>query len=156
MWQWADGQEETQKEILIKKRGAGMLQPLVYQVKKQRPRLLTLGRLIRYPLAATALNRDQCKEIDKNLKKHVLGKLGVVRTATDQVAFAPPQIGGIGLHKTAIDQTINHVKMIMQHGHTDSITGKLIRNTTEQLSIETGIGGNPLKINLEKISYTCT
>ena len=53
----------------------------------------------------------QCREIDKTLKKHILDKLGVVRTAPDTVAFAPIQLGGVGLHRTEIDQIIDHVKL---------------------------------------------
>ena len=62
-------------------------------------------------------------------------------------------MGGIGLHKTEIDQTIDHVKMIMQHGHCNTITGKLLRNTIETHAIETGLGGNPFTADLDKVNY---
>jgi hypothetical protein len=43
--------------------------------------------------------------------------------------------------------------MIIQHGHTDSVTGKLIRNTLEQISIETGLGKSPFHADLTKVNY---
>ena len=43
----------------------------------------TLGRSIRYPLAATAMDEIQCHKEDKRLRSNVLCKMGVVRTAPD-------------------------------------------------------------------------
>ena len=154
VWQSADGQEDTQKDVLIKKITEwGSATDGISNQEAKTASVSTLGRSIRYPLAATSLSNTQCKDIDKNLKKHVLGKLGVVRTAADNVAFGPVQMGGIGLHKTEIDQTIDHVKMIMQHGHCNTVTGKLLRNTIETHAIETGLGGNPFTADLDKVNY---
>ena len=63
------------------------------------------------------MSTEQCRTIDKHLKKQVLGKRGVVRTAPDIVAFSPKKSGGIGLHRTEVDQTIDQAKMILHHGH---------------------------------------
>ena len=113
-------QEETQKDILINKfKEWGAATEGISNQEAKTASISTIGRSRRYsPLAATTFDGKQCKEIDKALKKNVIGNLGVVRTATDNVAFAPVQLGGVGLHKTESDQTIDHAKMIMQHGHT--------------------------------------
>ena len=154
VWQAANGQETTQKEVLINKvKEWGLATENITRKEANTAIISTIGRSIRYPLAATAMDTKQCQEVDKHLKKQVLGKLGVVRTAPGIVAFSPTQMGGIGLHRTEIDQTIDHVKMILQHSHTNSVTGKLIRNSIEQLAIESGLGGNLLKANLDKINY---
>ena len=99
------------------------------------------------------LDEQECKAIDKALIKNVLGKMGVVRTAPREVIFAPPSLGGIGLNRTETDQVIDQVKMIIQHGHRDTIAGRLIRNTIQQLSCEIGIGGNPFEVDMEKVTY---
>ena len=80
--------------------------------------------------------------------------MGVVRTAPDAAVFSPAKLGGIGLHKTEIDQVIDHVKMVMQHGHCKTVTGTLIRNTLEQLAIESGQGGNPFTFDSNSLTYT--
>ena len=41
----------------------------------------TIDRSIRYPLAATAMNKKECKEIQIPLCEYSMGKLGVVCTA---------------------------------------------------------------------------
>jgi hypothetical protein len=154
VWQAADGQEDTQKEVLINKiKEWGSATAGISKSEASTAIISTLGRSIRYPLAATAMTTQQCEEVDKNLRKHVLGKLGVVRTAPGTVIHAPAELGGIGLHRTEIDQTIDHVKMILQHGHAPTITGKLIRNSLEQLSIESGLGEGPFHADLTKVNY---
>ena len=99
------------------------------------------------------MNTSQCKKVDSTWKHHVLGKMGVVRTAPKEIIFAPIQYGGIGLHSTYVDQLIDHVKMLLHHGHTTSITGKLIRNSLQQMVIEMGLPGCPFKMDLNKIEY---
>ena len=113
----------------------------------------TIGRTVRYPLGATALNPKQCKEVDSTWKTHVLGKMGVVRTAPKEVIYSPTQFGGIGLHSTGIDQMIDHVKMILNHGHTQSVTGKLIRHSLQHMTVEMGMQGCPFKVDLTKVEY---
>ena len=88
VWQAANGQEETQKEVLISKiKEWGANTAGISKKETATASVTTLGRSIRYPLAATALNTEQCRTIDKHLKKQVLGKRGVVRTVPDIVAF---------------------------------------------------------------------
>ena len=100
VWQAADGQEDTQTKILISKIGKWGKNTADMTRKESNTAVVsTIGRSIRYPLAATALSSLQCKEVDEALKKNVLGKLGVVRTAPDTVVFSPTKLGGIGLHK---------------------------------------------------------
>ena len=87
------------------------------------------------------------------MKKTLLGKSGIIRTAPDEVAFSPRELGGAGLHRTEIDQTIDHVKMLVHHGSKNTVTGLLLRNSMEQLAIEIGLGGDPLSFSLDNISY---
>jgi hypothetical protein len=79
--------------------------------------------------------------------------MGVVRSAPKQIIYSPIQLGGIGIHETEIDQMIDHVEMLLAHGHTTTITGKLIRNTLQQLVLELGMGGSPFTQDLGKIKY---
>ena len=154
VWQAANGQENTQKEVLINKiKDWGEATDGISKKETKTAMISTLGRSIRYPLAATAMTTQQSEEVDKSFRKHVLGKLGVVRTAPGTAIYTPIELGGIGLQKTEINQTIDHIKMIIQHGHTDSITGKLIRNTLEQIAIESGLGKSPFYADLTRVNY---
>ena len=132
VWQAVDGQEDTQTKMLLSKiENWGGNSAEMTKKESNTAMVSTIGRSIRYPLAATTLSSQQCKEVDKSFKKNVLGKMGVVRTAPDVVVFSPIKLGGIGLHRTEIDQVIDHVKMVMQQGHRKTVTGTLIRNTLE-------------------------
>ena len=155
VWQAADGQEDTQTAVLLSKiKNWGEHSTGMTKKESSTAMVSTIGRAIRYPLAATTLSTQQCKEVDISFKQNVLGKMGVVRTAPDKVVFSPTKLGGIGLHMTEIDQTIDHVKMIMQHGHQDTVTGTLLRNTLEQIAIDAGQGGNPFEFEPDLLSYT--
>ena len=154
VWQAADGQENTQRDILIKKIAEwGSNTNGITNKEATTASISTIGRSIRFPLAATAMTSMQCKEVDKEWKRNVLNKMGIVRTAPNEIAFSPIETGGAGLHFTEIDQTIDHLKMIAAHGNKDTVTGKLLRNTIQQYTIETGLGGEPLNQNVEKVIY---
>ena len=80
--------------------------------------------------------------------------MGVVRTAPDEAAFSPIKLGGIGLQRTEANQTIDHIKMIMIHGHRNTVTGILLRNTIEQIAIESGLEGKPFEYEPAHLTYT--
>ena len=154
VWQAASGQEDTQTKVLKDKISDwGAKTKGMTRSEATTASISTIGRTVRYPLGATAMNQKQCTEVDSTWKKHVLGKMGVVRTAPKQIVYSPIQFGGIGLHETEVDQMIDHVKMLLNHGHAQTITGKLIRNTLQQLVIELGMKGNPFSQDLTKIKY---
>ena len=154
VWQTANGNETAQKKIIISKiEDWGKATEGITHTESRTAIVSTIGRSIRYPLSATALDEQECKSIDKALIKSVLGKMGVVRTAPRVIIFAPSSLGGIGLNRTETDQVIDQVKMIIHHGHRDTIAGRLIRNTIQQLSCEMGIGGNPFEVDMKKVTY---
>ena len=154
VWQAANGQEHTQRDILLNKiKEWGGNTVGISNKEATTASVSTIGRSIRFPLTATALTSSQCGEVDRAWKRHTLNKMGIAKTAPKEVAFSPVDIGGMGLHHTEIDQTIDHIKMIIAHGNMDTVTGKLLRNTIQQLTIETGLQGEPLNHNLENITY---
>jgi hypothetical protein len=53
-----------------------------------------------------------------------LNKIGVVSTAPPRLAMAPSIQGGLGLLDTFGNQTIDHVQMLLQHGHINTIIGQ--------------------------------
>jgi len=86
----------------------------------------TIGRPIRYPLPATAMSKKDCNAVQKVMKKESIGKIGVVRTAPNQVVYSPTEYGGLGQRHVYEDQTINHISTILQYGHSPSIIGSLL------------------------------
>ena len=156
VWQAACGDETAQKTILIKKIEDWGEKTSTKTMTKHEARTAikqTIGRTIRYPLAATALNKAECIEIQKVLKKETIGKMGVVRTAPNAVVNAPTQFGGMGQTTIHENQTIDHVLTILQHGHSETVTGNLLRTTLEYMALESGMPGDPMKLPIHDITW---
>jgi len=158
VWQSPDGDETGQKEKLIEKinkwsdsaSARGMTHIEARTAVKH-----TIGKTIRYPLAATALSKKECNDTQKIMKKETIGKMKVVRTAPDMVVYAPTQFGGLGQRHIYEDQTIDHITAIMQHGHSPTITGSLIRTSLEYLAMEAGLPGDPMLYPIYDMPWIC-
>lgn len=157
VWQASNGQEETQKEKMI-----GKIQKWGNKISKSRidgeetasASKITIGKTIRYPLAATTLNKQQASEIDKEFRWNALGKMKVVRTAPAIMVAAPKEYGGLDVgNEVYINQMIDHCLIMLKHGHKTTPTGTLLRTTAELLAVEGGIGGDPLLFNVEEMTW---
>jgi hypothetical protein len=107
----------------------------------------TIGRTLAYPLVATAFDSKQCKMLQSCFLEATLGKTGIVRTAPSIIAIAPTSLGGFGFMSFEIEQLIQHLGLIMQHGPDQtSTTGRLLRATLEYYALDTGLSGDPLSL----------
>jgi len=81
VWQSPVGDETKMKDTLkaaVVKWGQNITKSSMSTAEALTATKQTIGRSIRYPLAATAMNRRECKEIQVPLCKYRMGKLGVV------------------------------------------------------------------------------
>ena len=118
VWQSACGDETTQKDLLIQKIQTWGEKTSTKSLTKYEARTAikqTIGRIIRYPLAATALSKSECIEVQKMMKKETIGKTGAVQTAPNAVVNAPSHLGGMGQASIYENQTIDHVVTMLQH-----------------------------------------
>jgi exonuclease III len=112
----------------------------------------TIGRTLSYPLTATAFDTKQCRQLQKSLLYEVLGKIGIVCTASSLLSTAPVSLGGFRLLSFEVEQLTQHLHLLMLHGPAEgSITGQLLRSTLEYMALETGCSGDPL--NLPQVHY---
>ena len=158
VWQAPNGSEKIQVQKLQKKitKWKDNIQKSTINRRNARwATRTTIGKSIRYPLAATTMGHKQCGELEKKFTQAVYGKIGVVRTAPKQLGAAPTHLGGLGLNSGIHEnQTIDHVSMMMKHGHRQTATGKLIRASAENLCIESGLPGDPLQLKTSGITWT--
>ena len=89
----------------------------------------------------------------KSDEKETIGKMGVVRTAPNAVVNAPSHLGGMGQALIYESQTIDHVITMLQHGHTETVTGSLLRTSLEYMAIEVGLPGDPMNLPIHDISW---
>jgi len=158
IWQTPNGSEKIQVKKLhkkIKKWKDNTQRSTINRRNARWAAKTTIGKTIRYPLAATTISDKQCGELEKKFKQAIYGKIGVVRTASTNLGAAPTHLGGLGLNSGIHEnQTIDHVSMLMKHGHKQTATGKLIRASAEHLCIESGLPGDPMKLKANDITWT--
>ena len=159
VWQVPDGNEkQAQKQKLLEKVEDWRNNITTSRINRKNTTWAvrtTIGKSIRYPLAATTLSEKQCQQVETKLVKAAYGKMGVVRTAPKYLRATPKELGGLGVN-TGIheNQTIDQIAMTLRHGHFDTATGQLIRAAAENLCIEAGLPGDPYSYNAKDITWT--
>ena len=157
VWQSADGNDKVQAKKLvskIKKWGNQIAGTDMMRKEARTSGKVTIGRSLRYPLAATSIKPSDAKKVDSAFRKAALGKMGIVRTAATLPTGAPIELGGLAMgNNTEINQMIDHIDVCLQHGNTSSATGHLLRTSYESLAVEAGILGDPTSFKMSKISW---
>ena len=155
IWQSPSGNDNKQKERLIdqiRQWDTSTTNQKLTWLLARLALMTTIGRTLLYPLPATALTQEQCREIQRVYLKSVLGKIGIVRTAPRILAEVPTSLGGLGLIAFEAQQLISHISLILIHGpDKTTITHDLLRSTLEYYALETGLPGDPL--GLPNTSY---
>ena len=101
---------------------------------------ITINATVTYALPSTCFNPAQCKTLENHLRKTALPRMGIVRTAAKPVVYGPKAYGGMGLLSIRLAQTIAHIRVLIHHGGTPSIEGKLIQILLESSILEAGYG----------------
>ena len=87
------------------------------------------------------------------MTKACYGKAGVVGTAPSILGASPKHLGPMSLNTGfSNNQFIDHIGILLKHGHKKTTTGRLIQATAEILCIEAGIPGDPFSFDMEKIT----
>lgn len=139
----ADGNQKRQKEHLKQK-----IHDWCTRAKRRKLRRdvlstalhSSIARTIAYPAAVTTFSKIECDEIISELRKTVLPLLGYNSSMPLCIVHAPVENGGLGFPDLYAEQLSQRAKLIAEHGLSDTLTGRLIRTSTELLKLEIGIG----------------
>ena len=157
VWQAPSGIEKQQVQQLqekIKTWGNTIAHSDIMRSETRTAVHVTIGRSIRYPLAATAITSKDATKIDSVFRRAALGRMGIVRTAPALPTGAPQELGGLGMaHNVEINQMIDHIDICTKHGHTHSATGKLLRASFENMALEGGVLGDPTRLNMSELPW---
>jgi len=137
--QCATGDETGQKDALIKKVMTWGNRLKTASVTRREARIAvsaTISSTIRYPLGASAMTKQQCTEIKKVMLDAALPKTGVVRNAAKAIVYATCDMGGLGFKDIHVTQLIEHVNILLDHGPTETVSGKLLKTVAEATIIE--------------------
>jgi len=97
---------------------------------------------VTYPLATMTFSQEQCNRIMRPLLQTGLAKGGVVCTFPRAVVHGPLKYGGLDLPNLHTEQTLMHVKTLLQYGSDhEHLTGFLLHATVEALCLELGYCG---------------
>ena len=141
IYQSITGSEDREYEYLQEKIAVWCTKLTSSNVTRNQAQLgtsVTISATLRYALPATCLSSIQCNNLQKLLRKNVLPRLGVVRTAPLTLVHGTERYGGFNLPSIRLLQCSAHIQFILQHGGLSSVEGQLIQANTESLLLEAG------------------
>ena len=97
-----------------------------------------------WPLVGTTFTLKECEDLMKPLLWDGLSKSGIVRTLKREVVHGPKGYCALGLPHFYVEQGIYKIQRICKYtGSKEYLTGSLMRNTLENLTVELGLPGSP-------------
>ena len=104
----------------------------------------TIWKSFEFPARSMCATTAQLRTAIKPALTTALHKSGIQRCFPRQVAFGDPHSLGLGLQDPHVLQTWSHVQAVAQHMHRQTLTGKLLRASYEELKTEAGVMGDLL------------
>ena len=108
---------------------------------------------LEYALPVTTLTKEQCNRLMWKIIKAFLPRAGINAYIRRDVIFAPVECQGLGLNDIYITQGVGHVKEIIEHSWTNTVTGYFITTILEQIRLELGLNINILESNYYVYEY---
>ena len=140
-WIALDGNQKKQKKILLQKAKRWGQRLQVSFLSKQDALLgfrTTIMMSLKYPLLAATLNKQDCVAIMSPLLTRSLPRMGMCSRIRRLVLHIPKEMGGIGIPDLWTLQGTDHIKALLDHGGTNSVTGQLLQNSFESHIIYLG------------------
>lgn len=112
----------------------------------------TILKTLEYPLLATTLSDKECDAILRPVLRAALPSSGLVFSFPRSILYGTTKAGGLGLRNLATTQGIQHVTACLSHGHTMTLTGRLIRANIEMAKLVAGFPGSFFRLPFHWIS----
>ena len=109
-----------------------------------------------YSLPATYLSRKELNEAWAPAISQGIAASGVVRNLDRSIVYGDTMYQGLGLRHPYILQGIEHIKIILTHGVSQSLTGILLRTNIEASKQELGLGGSFFTQNYDQFEGLVT
>jgi hypothetical protein len=116
----------------------------------------TIRKSLDYCLPATYFTKKEVYKIHSAALNRGLSATGIVRTLDRSICYGPLKFQGLGIQDPYVKQGIEHIKMILQHGHVSNIPGKLLTYTIEGTMLEAGLIGNLFDHDFDKYGQLAT
>jgi hypothetical protein len=99
----------------------------------------TIMKSLEYPLEATTMTKKQWDYVMGPIMMASLPRMGYVRTFPRNIVYASKDYCGLGVMHPWYNQELTHLETCLREGTAQTITGDLLRASTEQMRLEMGI-----------------
>ena len=147
VWLSPDGNNKTQKQVLIEKmKRFGEYVRTGHVTKHEAWTALNLVYMksLQYALPSLTLNEDDYKDITWPLLKHVLPKAGINRNINRDLVYGTINSQGFGVYSPYLFQGISHIVNFIDNSWKENMTGHFFMASMEQMRIELGLNINIL------------
>ena len=159
VWQAADGNERKQTEVMkekIRTWASSIVKSSLSKADVHMGVKTALYPSAMFGLMATALTKEQSKEVFLPLRKMILPKMKICRTTPGALVHGPKEYGGLEIKDVYTLQGIAHVKALLDEASQQSATGKLLRILKEYHTLEIGLEGTIYNLPYDKIKDCMT
>jgi hypothetical protein len=97
-----------------------------------------------YGTPETTLSYKECEDVQRAVVAAIFPKMRIARNSARKVVFGPAKYCGLGLDHLATIQNYSHLKYLIGHIRSKSITSKLIRQQLDYTQLEIGCSAQVL------------
>ena len=112
----------------------------------------TISPKLKYPLPACTLSEKDCKSILFPAIKAALPKANICSSIPCSVRDCPQQLGGLGISSLYHYQGTSRIAIVTEQIYRRSPTGRLLLQSIEDLTLETGLYGPLWNMPFDTIS----
>ena len=113
----------------------------------------SIWKSIEYVLPATTMTCKEAALLAKELYRPLLPKLGVNRNFPLLLRYNPPFLMGLDLHDPYVEQGLLKLLILVNHGATDTMTGKFLQTSIEHHQLEIGSCTSLFHLDYKKYSF---
>ena len=105
-----------------------------------------------FPLPVTSFTKKQCKTLQRVFTCPFLAKMGIFKTTSWALVFAPYQYSGFSIANTWVQQGLQHLHFLLDHLSYQDKVGNLLKINIDMLQLIIGLPDPPLTYSLQHIS----
>ena len=117
---------------------------------------MTIMKKVQYPLLALTLSESECNFIMAPALSAGFPKSGICRTTHRSLVHVCKEYQGLGLHKLHTTMVISHIQTLLDNAWSNSVTGKLMKVSLENMKLELDLRGSIFNHNYSMYNHLVT
>ena len=116
----------------------------------------TIMKTLEYPMMATTITEREWDFIMQPIREAGLPKIEVTSKFPKILMYGPKAFQGLGIMHPYLHQELMHLAACIHEGKRETITGELIRASTEQIQLELGLPGHIFEKDYDVLAHLVT